>query len=397
MHTDYQTKLFSNAPMLPSTKVTIVIPVKDEETYIEDLLKSLKDQVDLAGNKINYDLYEVLVLANNCSDGTVDLIKKFKLKNKKINLHLEEVALEAEQANIGFVRKTLMDVAYTRLSINCSGLILTTDGDTIVSQDWIAQNSAEIRNGAEAVGGRILLKEEEFQCLDNGIVFFHQKDEEYQLLVAEVEAEVLENFDHRKGCHHQHFNGSFAVTSECYHKSGGIPVVKHLEDCAFYDRLLAVDAKVRHSNNVIVKTSARCIGRTDIGLSHQLNIWKNIDNQKDQFLVESSESILYRLKIKKHLKDLWHLRNSENIVVEHELKTFDNQIKFDENLLANFTTSNYFGEWFQEIKHLNEHTWREQFQPVDIDEAITNLKATLQNKFFKIFARHQSGTDLFWF
>lgn len=378
MHTDYQSTLLSNVPILSSIEVTIVIPVKDEETYIEDLLNSLKDQVDLAGNKVNYKLYEVLILANNCSDGTVDLIKNFKLKNKKINLYLEEVVLEAEQANIGFVRKTLMDLAYTRLSTNSGGLILTTDGDTIVSQDWVAQNLAEIRNGAEAVGGRILLKEEEFQCLDNGISFFHKKDEEYQLLVAELEAEVLENFDYRKGGHHQHFNGSFAVTTACYQKSGGVPVVKNLEDCAFYDRLLAIDAKVRHSNNVVVKTSARCIGRTDIGLSHQLNIWKNIDVQKDQFLVESSASILYRLKIKKHLKDLWHRRNSIKIVVEHELQTLGNQIKFDENLLSSYATSNYFGEWFQEIKHLNEHVWREQFHPVDIDEAITNLKAILQ-------------------
>ena len=378
MHTHFQSTLFSKFSILPSTEVTIVIPVKDEETYIEDLLNSLKDQVDLAGNKVNYKLYEVLILANNCSDGTVAIIKKFKLKNKKINLHLEEVVLEADQANIGFVRKTLMDLAYTRLSFNGGGLILTTDGDTIVSQDWIIQNSAEIRNGAEAVGGRILLKEDEFQCLDNGISFFHKKDEEYQLLVAALEAEVLENFDYRKGCHHQHFNGSFAVTTSCYQKSGGVPVVKNLEDCAFYDRLLAVDAKVRHSNNIIVKTSARCIGRTDIGLSHQLNIWKNIDIKKDEFLVEASESILYRLTIKKQLKDLWNRRNSENILVEQEFQTIDNQIKFDENLLANFTTSNYFGEWFQKIKHLNEHSWREQFQAIDIDEAITNLKAVLQ-------------------
>ena len=378
MPTNFQSTLFSNAPILPSTEVTIVIPVKDEETYIDDLLISLKDQVDLAGNKINCDLYEVLILANNCSDGTVGIIKKFKLKNRKINLHLEEVVLEADQANIGFVRKTLMDLAFTRLSTNGGGLILTTDGDTVVSNDWIAQNLAEIKNGAEAIGGRILLKEDEFQCLDNGISFFHKKDEEYQLLVAELEAEVLENFDLRKDCHHQHFNGSFAVTTECYQKSGGVPVVKNLEDCAFYDRLLAIDAKVRHSNNVIVRTSARCIGRTDIGLSHQLNIWKNIDVQKDQFLVESSQSILYRLKIKKHLKDLWNRRNSIKVVVEHELQTIDNQIKFDENLLASYATSKYFGEWFQEIKHLNEHIWREQFQPVDIDEAITNLKAILQ-------------------
>lgn len=378
MHINYQSNLFLSAPILPSIEVTIVIPVKDEETYIQDLLKSLKNQVDLAGKKINYNRYEILILANNCTDDTVDLIKKFKLENRKINLYLEEVVLETDQANIGFVRKALMDLAYTRLTTNGGGIMLTTDGDTIVANDWIYQNIAEIERGAEAVGGRILLKEEELADLDEATAFLHKNDEEYRLLIAELEATVLQNFDYGKGCHHQNFNGSFAVTTECYRKSGGIPPVKHLEDCAFYDRLNEIDANVRHSHHVVVWTSARCIGRTDIGLSQQLNVWKNIDIQKERFLVECSTSLLFRCTIKKQLKDLWNRRDIINNSIEEQVKRLAQPIEVNNHILESFRKSSYFGDWFQEIEKLNRPLWEERFQLTEIDEAIADLRFILK-------------------
>lgn len=128
MYIHHHKQLFSNFPIQQTVKASIVIPVKNEETYIEDLLNSLKGQVDLSGNKIDYVYFEILILANNCTDETVNLIKEFKKKNDEINLYLEEVTLDAEEANIGYVRKTLMDLAYARLCTNGGGIILTTDG-----------------------------------------------------------------------------------------------------------------------------------------------------------------------------------------------------------------------------------------------------------------------------
>ena len=379
MYIHHHKQLFSNFRIQQTVKASIVIPVKNEETYIEDLLNSLKGQVDLSGNKIDYTHFEILILANNCTDKTVDLIKEFKKKNDEINLYLEEVTLDAEEANIGYVRKTLMDLAYARLCTNGGGIILTTDGDTIVSKDWICQNMAEIEKGADAVGGRILLKENEWEGLDKGSAFFHKKDEEYQLLIAELEAKILENFDHGKCCHHQHFNGSFAVTTECYKKSGGIPLVKNLEDCAFYERLEKIDARVRHSHDVVVRTSARCIGRTDIGLSQQLNMWKNMNIQKNKFLVESANSLLHRFILKKRLIELWNKRNSITNSIEEELNSVETEMVFDQNIIEAFRTSTYFGEWFQEIKLLNKLRWKEEFQAVEIDEAIVDLRSILSN------------------
>lgn len=300
----FHQEIFSNFSLSPTVKSSVVIPVKDEEEYILDTLYAFLGQVEINGEPLQRDTFEILVLANNCSDRSVGLIKNFQQQNPSLNLHLTEIELSYEQANIGYVRRILMDAACNRLEENNGGVILTTDADTVISEDWIAQNINEIEKGADAVGGRILLHENELSELDDLTRFYHFKDEKYQLLIADLEAKILEiHYDYFPR-HHQHFNGSFAVTTDCYRKAGGIPNVKHLEDCAFFDRLQRIDAKVRHSFQVKVHTSARFIGRTEVGLAYQLNTWKNSQLQNFDYLVESAESILYRFFLKKKTEGL---------------------------------------------------------------------------------------------
>lgn len=371
--------LFNELPISPEVFVTIVIPAKNEEEYIVECLTAFLHQIDQEGQILDQKSFEILVLANNCTDHTVRNVHSFKEENPTLQLFVEEIFLEKEKANIGFVRKSLMDAAHSRLKKNGGGIIMTTDADTLVSEDWIFQNISEINNGADAVGGRILFKEEEFSALDQLTSTLHQKDEKYQLLVAELESLILQNFDCNKMGHHQHFNGSFAVTTDCYERSGGIPDVVHLEDCAFYEQLLRVDANVRHSNEVSVQTSARYIGRTEIGLSNQLNIWSKINPANTNFLVESADSLVNRFRIKKKLLHLWKRRDLESLDFVQKLKLIDDNTIFDEQIISKFYASNYFGEWFQEIKDQNESTWLSQFTPGFIDQEILKLGDLIKN------------------
>ncbi|QIY83176.1 hypothetical protein HER18_06345 [Chryseobacterium sp. NEB161] len=189
---------------------------------------------------------------------------------------------------------------------------MTTDGDTSVAPDWICQTIAEINSGADAVGGRILFYQDEVECLDQSTLSHFLKDEEYQLLIAELEGKII-GFDFDPvPRHHQHFNGSFAITTDCYARSGGIPQVEYLEDCAFFEKLQTIDAKVRHSNKVKVYTSARFAGRTQTGLSHQLGVWKDLGQKLEDYYVESCASVTNRFEQKKHLLNLWKLKNTVN-------------------------------------------------------------------------------------
>ncbi len=371
---------FSRFEISPKVKSCIVIPVKDEEAYILKTLTAFLMQVDVFGEPFDSRQFEILVLANNCSDHSVACIREFQHQHPHLNIYLEEVTLPPGQANIGYVRRKLMECAYSRLCKNGGGIIMTTDGDTTVSPDWIGQTQREIHNGADAVGGRILLYPDELAGLDEVTRLYHGKDEKYQLLIAELEGKMISSGFDPVPRHHQHFNGSFAITTECYERSGGVPVVKYLEDCAFFERLESIDARIRHSYQVNVHTSARCIGRTEVGLSYQLNVWKNLGHPVGDYLVESCASVISRLTQKRSLMALWESRDQTNGPDFYRImKQTVPEIPAGEEIYNSFNTSLYFGEWYARVNHLKQMSFHKRYPDVPIDTAIKDLQTRLHD------------------
>ena len=366
--------LFSDRQISSHADVCVVVPVKNEETRILKSLQAFTTQVDDQGAPIDYRRFELLVLANNCTDHSVPIIKKFQLEHPAINLFLEEISLPPHQANIGYVRRLLMETAYKRLNQNGGGIIMTTDGDTRVAKDWISKTLIAMDEGAEAVGGRILLCPDELAGLDEFTSLYHFRDEKYRLLVAELESRILGNPYNPLPTHHQHFNGSFAVTTSCYARAGGIPDVNHLEDCAFFERLQQTDARIRHSNDVVVHTSARYVGRTEVGLSYQLNKWKNSTRDNTHFFVESPASIVDRLSIKKKLHSLWINKDSLKAGLSLEIKKISIDLIINDAVSNAFNQSLFFGEWYAMFIKLQENKWKKKYAPIPIDEAIIGLK-----------------------
>lgn len=366
--------LFTSFPVLKEVTNCIVIPVKNEEKYLAQTLKSFCEQLNLDASPLLTNSFEILLLANNCTDNSVSIIKQFQQDFPKLNVYLEEITLPADQANIGFVRRILMNCAYNRLRDKCEGIILTTDGDTCVSNDWIAQTNLEIKNGADAVGGRILLYPNELSAMDENTRNTHLKDEEYQLLIAELEALVFQNSHNPLPTHHQHFNGSFAVTVDCYKKSGGIPDVIQMEDLAFFEQLQAIDAKIRKSNKVQVHTSARLIGRTEVGLSYQLNKWNTLQEQKKDILVKSADSIYQNLIIKKRFFSIWNTFKTSNYL-DNDFQLILSELNLNLKIILKILNEcQFFGEFYKkvsgEIPEKNSQT--------NIDEAIEELKLIIK-------------------
>ncbi len=369
------TLLFSNAPVAPERTVCVVIPVKNEGACISQTLAAFASQIDVQGRPLNPDTFEILLLANNCTDNSVEQIEAFSSQHPTLHIFWEDITLPPRYANIGYVRRLLMDTACCRLS--GAGLILTTDGDTRVAPDWIAQTQREISNGADAVGGRIFLDPAEITLLDAPTYMYHLYDEQYRLLGAELEALILQTAHNPSPTHHQHFNGSFAVTAATYLKAGGIPQVTHLEDCAFFERLQHIDAKVRHSTNVWVYTSARYTGRSAIGLSDQLKQWRKLATQGTELKVESGLSILQRLTVRKALMDLWDCRKQPLSDPETILKKLDPQFKISVAETEAFRNSAFFGSWYAQVIQPQEFKRRFRFPDVPIQEAILQLRAAL--------------------
>ncbi len=96
-------------------RAVVIIPVRDEVGTLGATLDALADQVDLGGRPLDGVSYEVIVLANNCRDGSADLARRFAVDHPRLRLRVAEREFEAPRAHVGTARRWLMDEACRRL------------------------------------------------------------------------------------------------------------------------------------------------------------------------------------------------------------------------------------------------------------------------------------------
>lgn len=101
-------------------KVSAVIPVYNEEKYIEKCLIALFNQKEKAD--------EIIVVDNNCTDKTIDIAKKFNIK----------IIHETEQGMIPARNRGFDEARYE--------IIARTDADTRVPATWVKQIKENFRN-----------------------------------------------------------------------------------------------------------------------------------------------------------------------------------------------------------------------------------------------------------
>ncbi len=257
-------------PPAPGLRAVIGIPARDESDRIFGLVETLARQVDAAGRPFAPGAVEAILLVNNTADGTAEAARRAvrRLRTPGVLVHVAEARLAPHEAHVGRARQIALDAAWLRLGGR--GLILTTDADTRPAPDWVAQNTAEMALGVDAVGGRILLHPADRDALPPALARLVRLDAEYRRALERVRDLVAPDAHDPYPRHHQHFGGSFAVTAAAYARAGGIPSVPHLEDLEFYRALVACGARVRHSDRVRVWTSARRVGRTGAGLAHEM-------------------------------------------------------------------------------------------------------------------------------
>ncbi len=383
--------LFSEFKSSKSCYASVVIPVRNEAKTILASLQAFIRQKQLNGKPIDFECFELLVLANNCTDNSVDLIRKFQQKHSFLHVYLTEVHLPNENANIGYVRRLLMNDAYQRLRNNAlgAGVIMTTDSDSVVADQWIISNLKEISAGADAVGGRITINSAQLRKMDKLCREVHLLDDEYRLLIAELEGLIDDLPFDVIPRHYQHFNASFAVTTQIYEKAGGIPDVKILEDCAFYDRLQNIDAKVRHSFNVNVYTSSRHIGRCEMGLSHQFNIWKTMKQKGETVLVEAPAAIIKRLTLQQRLRKLWLQYSERKLNLNGSIRLAEQLLIPYQTILLELEKKAPFGIFYRSVRQAAEESWYPHLPLVPVEIAIDQLKKEIKQLRLTSSAKYQ--------
>ena len=146
---------------------------------------------------------------------------------------------------------------------------------------------------------------------------------------------------------------------------------------AFYQALLRVNARFRHSPLVKVVTSARQTGRAALGLSNQLNQWALMGVDEQPFLVEQANAIALRLQVRHQLRIIW----AEILDgYQPDITSLAADLGINVQWLAQELTQPYtFGLLFENIeqRQQQEGIWAQRWQKVEIGQAIAELRLYL--------------------
>jgi cellulose synthase/poly-beta-1,6-N-acetylglucosamine synthase-like glycosyltransferase len=282
-------------PPDPACRATVVIPAHDEAERIARTLGALAAQTQVDGTPLERGLFDVLVYANNCSDGTAAVVRAFAAAHPSAPIHLAEGWLPPNVAHIGTARRLAMNAAARRLAGVRDAVLAATDADTIPAPAWLAWTLREIA-GVDAVTGRILVDPRELRALPERTQRMLYQENAYLFAVARLST-LLDPRPYDPWPRHWQRSGpSFAVRVEAYRSVGGVPAVRVFEDVALYDALEASGAAVRHSLRVRVSTSARTVSRAPGGFGTRVAEWDGSGDSAAGLLVEHPEVTARRLR-----------------------------------------------------------------------------------------------------
>lgn len=361
----------------PELEICVIIPAKDEAASLPATLTALAAQVDEDGQAWPAARFEVIVLANNCTDGTAAVARAWGRQHPLLRLHVLETTLPAAEAHVGRARRLLMDEAARRLEQagRPRGIIASTDADTRVAPDWLSALHREFAAGADAVGGRILPdRPAAANCPTRRL---HLRDAAYRLGLARLEHLIDPQLPDLWPRHHQHFGGSLALTVAAYRRVGGLPVVPFLEDEALWQQLQRHDLRLRHSPQVRVQTSARQQGRVAVGLSWQLRSWADDAAVGREPLVEHPRRLLVEWQTRRHLRALWQQWRAGAAVwyalppVAAELATTPAA------LLRQLAAAPAFGALWEAVRPAGLAAWASRWPGLPLSAAATELRQLL--------------------
>ena len=241
-------------------RCVVSIPARDEVDCIGACLEALDGQI---GAQID----DIVVLANNCTDGTAAAARAVTLRTGT-RLHVVERNLPPEDANAGTARRLAFDVAVELAGPD--GILLTTDADGLVDQDWLAANLDEMANGAEVIAGWVELHPLDWENIPAKLHEDDARECEYDALCDRIHALLDPDPFDPEPRHTQHSGASIAVTVEAYRRCGGIPPIASGEDRALIAALRRVGASIRHSPAVHVTVSGRTVGRATGGMAETI-------------------------------------------------------------------------------------------------------------------------------
>jgi GT2 family glycosyltransferase len=247
-------------------RVSVALPALNEAGGIGACIDALLGQ---RGARWRAGRFSIVVLANNCADGTAEIVRRRFRGHPAIDLR--EVTLLPRYAHAGWARRIAMAAAAETLT-GGDDILLSTDADTVVAPHWLERTLPYFDRGYDAVAGRAVLRLSDMAGLGAP---------ERDRLLAIGKYQALLCYLRRGNCdahdpwpnHHYEGGASIAMTRAIYDRVGGCPPLPVGEDRALFDAVRSAGGKIRHAPEVKVYTSGRLSGRAAGGMADTIGRW----------------------------------------------------------------------------------------------------------------------------
>lgn len=216
-------------------RVGVVVPAHDEQSWIGSCLTALRAAADVVEVPV-----DIVVVADACSDATVDVVR---------SCGIEPVQIRAR--NVGIARAVGWDVVARDPDRARVTWLATTDADTIVPVDWLQRMLDHADDGWDAVVGTVRVR---------GWAAAGRS----QAVQDAWQARYARTRDHVHGA-------NLGIRASCYAAVGGVPARSLAEDAGLVAALRKADARLLHATDLPVLTSARSSSRAPGGFASYLD------------------------------------------------------------------------------------------------------------------------------
>ena len=229
---EYQVK---NQKRKPVTRITIIIPARNEEENIGTCLNSICNQ------SYPKELFEVLVVDDHSTDITASIIRSYAAQNVKL-ISLKDF-VSADELNS--YKKKAIEIAVQQ---STSELIVTTDADCFVPENWLQTIAAFY----EQYQPEFIAAPVSINCSNKFIEFFQGLD--FMMLQGITGASVYKKI-------HSMCNGAnLAYTKKAFEEVGGFTGIDNI--ASGDDMLLMHKIYKRYPDKVMFLKSKAAIVQT---------------------------------------------------------------------------------------------------------------------------------------
>jgi len=251
----------------PVSFFSIIIPARNEEDNIGQCLSSIF--------KNNYpeNLYEVIVINDESTDRTEQIIQSFQEQNS--SLHLLQMCDLLQGQKINAYKKKAIEAA---IATAAGAWIVTTDADCIVPENWLANFDHYIqRSGKKFIAAPVAFIDDHtflgrFQCLD------------FLSLQGITAASVSAGF-------HSMCNGAnLCYEKALFHEVNGFENISHI--ASGDDMLLMHKVQQRNADDIGYLYTPQSIVATQ-----PVKTWKAFINQRIRWASKASDYTDWKIKL----------------------------------------------------------------------------------------------------